>query len=108
MKQMILVVDDSGLNLRLAKEILEKQFDVACVNSGPLALEFLKTRIPDLILMDLHMPQMNGFEVIEFYTETSLANSIRTYNTLIVNKEKNKLPLKVFEKAAHRRRERGR
>lgn len=66
MKQMILVVDDSGLNLRLAKEILEGQFEVACVNSGSLALEFLRKRIPDLILMDLHMPQMNGFEAIEF------------------------------------------
>ena len=66
MRQMILIVDDSGLNLRLAKEILEPHFDVACVNSGMLALEYLKERIPDLILMDLHMPQMNGFEVIEF------------------------------------------
>lgn len=66
MRQMILVVDDSGLNLRVAKEILDPQFEVFCVNSGPLALEFLKKKIPDLILMDLHMPQMNGFEVIEF------------------------------------------
>lgn len=65
MQQMILVVDDSGMNLRLAKEILEDKFEVVCVNSGELALEFLKERIPDLILMDLHMPQMNGFEVIE-------------------------------------------
>lgn len=62
---MILVVDDSGMNLRMAKEILEDQFEVVCVNSGALALEFLKEKIPDLILMDLHMPHMNGFEVIE-------------------------------------------
>ena len=66
MKQVILIVDDSGLNLRVAKEILEPQFEVYCVKSGPLALEFLKEKIPDLILLDLHMPQMNGFEVIEF------------------------------------------
>lgn len=66
MKQMILVVDDSELNLRLAKEILSPLYDVHGVKSGMLALEYLKKRIPDLILMDLHMPQMNGFEVIEF------------------------------------------
>jgi len=66
MKQMILVVDDSELNLRLAEEILSPQYEVHCVKSGMLALEYLKKRIPDLILMDLHMPQMNGFEVIEF------------------------------------------
>jgi len=65
MRQMILVVDDSGMNLRMAKEILEDKFEVICVNSGSLALSFLEKRIPDLILMDLHMPHMNGFEVIE-------------------------------------------
>lgn len=66
MRQMILVVDDSKLNLRLATEILETKYDVACVSSGPQALEYLESVVPDLILMDLHMPQMNGFEVIEF------------------------------------------
>ena len=66
MKQMILVVDDSKLILKLACEILEPQYEVDTVTSGIAALEYLKKRIPDLILMDLHMPQMNGFEVIEF------------------------------------------
>lgn len=76
MKQMILVVDDSGLNLRVAKEILDPQFEVYCVNSGPLALEFLTKKIPDLILMDLHMPQMNGFEVIEFIQKKEMWKDI--------------------------------
>lgn len=65
MQQMILVVDDSGLNLRMAKGILDGYFEVVCVNSGAAALEFLKDTIPDLILLDLHMPNMDGFQVIE-------------------------------------------
>lgn len=65
MQQMILVVDDSGLNLRMATNILKDQFEVTLANSGPAAFELLKKRIPDLILLDLHMPKMDGFEVIE-------------------------------------------
>ncbi len=65
MGQMVLVVDDSGLNLRMAMNILKEHFEVTCANSGPAAFELMKKRIPDLILLDYHMPVMDGFEVIE-------------------------------------------
>lgn len=65
MKQMIMVVDDSGLNLRVASNMLREWYDVTCANSGPAAFELMKRRIPDLILLDIHMPQMDGFEVME-------------------------------------------
>ena len=64
MQQMILVVDDSALNRRVAMNILQDHFEVTCAGSGEEALELIKTRIPDLILLDLHMPKMDGFEVI--------------------------------------------
>ena len=64
MQQTIMVVDDSGLNLRVAMNMLKDQFDVICANSGPAAFAILEKQIPDLILLDLHMPQMDGFEVI--------------------------------------------
>ena len=62
---LILVVDDNGLNLRVAEKMLEKQFKVASVSSGMEVLEFVKNTIPDLILLDIHMPEMDGFEVLE-------------------------------------------
>ena len=65
MGQLVMVVDDSGLNLRVASNILKEEFDVACANSGEAAFELMKKRIPDLMLLDLHMPGMNGFEVME-------------------------------------------
>ena len=65
MGQLVMVVDDSGLNLRVATDILKNDFDVACANSGEAAFELMKKRIPDLMLLDLHMPGMNGFEVME-------------------------------------------
>lgn len=60
----ILVVDDDSMNLQVAKKLLGENFRVDCVKSGPMALEFLKKQVPNLILLDLHMPEMNGFEVI--------------------------------------------
>lgn len=60
----ILVVDDDMMNLRIASKILEKQFSVNCVSSGAEALEFVSGKMPNLILLDIHMPGMDGFEVI--------------------------------------------
>ncbi|MCM1160449.1 MAG: response regulator [Roseburia sp.] len=64
-KESILVVDDDVMNLRIAEKMLEEQFRVECVKSGKEALEFLEKEIPNLILLDLHMPEMDGFAVME-------------------------------------------
>ncbi|MDD6572749.1 MAG: response regulator, partial [Thermoflexaceae bacterium] len=60
----ILVVDDDIMNLRIAEKMLKGQFQVDCVDSGKKALKFLQDKFTDLILLDLHMPDMDGFEVM--------------------------------------------
>ncbi len=63
-KKRILVVDDDKLNLRVAETILEDIYKVDCVSTGEAALEFLEKMVPDLILLDLYMPGMDGRETI--------------------------------------------
>ncbi len=58
----ILVVDDDSMNCVMAKHALCQNYKVTTLNSGKAALEFLQTEIPDLILMDIEMPEMSGKE----------------------------------------------
>jgi adenylate cyclase len=63
-KPMILVVDDLPANTRLLEAILSaNDYDVTSASSGAEALERVKANVPDLVLLDIEMPGMNGFEV---------------------------------------------
>jgi len=59
----ILITDDEPLNLELMEEVLEDDYKVSCVSSGPECLEFLKCNKPDILLLDVAMPKMNGYQV---------------------------------------------
>ncbi len=61
----ILVVDDDGDFLRLAGRWLGKSYRVSTAGSGELALEYLKSNQPDLVLLDYAMPKMSGLEVLK-------------------------------------------
>lgn len=58
----ILVVDDSIINLRIVQSSLKGLYNVVLVESGEQALAYLSENTTDLILLDLMMPQMDGFE----------------------------------------------
>lgn len=64
MKKIILVVDDDKTNLMLAQKILLPDYRIAATNSGKAALKYLENNRPDLILLDINMPEMDGFEVM--------------------------------------------
>lgn len=63
MKQ-ILIVDDNKANLTAAKTALSDVYKTTAVVSGSQALKFLENNTPDMILLDINMPEMDGFEVM--------------------------------------------
>lgn len=65
MNDWILVVDDDTSNLKMANRILgSADMRVSCLKSGEDAIKFLQENRPELILLDIHMPGMDGFETI--------------------------------------------
>jgi sigma-B regulation protein RsbU (phosphoserine phosphatase) len=62
----ILIVDDTPANLRLlAAMLVEQGYKVRSAINGPLALRATRAAPPDMILLDINMPEMNGYEVSE-------------------------------------------
>jgi len=66
MGKKILVVDDNVDSIMILRSILESQgYTVRTAQSGLDALELLQHEVPDLVLLDVMMPQMSGIEVLE-------------------------------------------
>lgn len=79
-KYSVLAVDDIPLNLFLIKKMLSKfDFEFRTANNGQEALDAVAEKKPDLILLDLMMPGIDGFEVI-----TRLRSNPETANIHIV------------------------
>lgn len=60
-----MVIDDNVTNLNIAKSILKDRYEVSLVLDGEKAIKTITKRPPDLILLDILMPNKSGFEVIE-------------------------------------------
>ncbi len=72
----ILIVDDEPANLKLLQNILEQDYELAFAKSGPIAINIAKNLLPDLILLDVMMPEMDGFEVCSHLKATEATSKI--------------------------------
>ncbi len=64
MSARVLVVDDIPVNVRLLEAKLSAEYyDVITATSGAEALEIIESEPPDIVLLDVMMPEMDGFEV---------------------------------------------
>lgn len=72
----ILVVDDDKINLATARRVLSEQYKVIPVTGGAQALMYLESGICDMILLDINMPEMDGFEVFERIREIEHCKNI--------------------------------
>jgi len=62
--KIIFVVDDDVTNLTVCRNTLSPVYNVFSFESGSLLLKRLERQIPDLILLDIDMPEMNGYEIL--------------------------------------------
>lgn len=77
-KKTILVVEDNRLNMKLAVDLLELNgFDVLKAIDGETALTILEKQIPDLILLDIQLPGMDGFEILKIIRKEARLNSVK-------------------------------
>ena len=64
-KRKVLCVDDEAANIKIMSNMLRDEYEVFVSLSGSAALELAKMQHPDIILLDMLMPDMNGVEVCE-------------------------------------------
>jgi diguanylate cyclase (GGDEF)-like protein len=74
--QTILIVDDTNINVKILVELLGDKYDVVIAMDGKTALELAYKESPNLILLDIMMPVMDGFEVCKQLKQNSKTKDI--------------------------------
>jgi DNA-binding response OmpR family regulator len=75
-KQILIVEDTADLMLNISELLKMEGHEVSCAINGKEALKHLKKNTPDLIITDLIMPVMDGFELIQQIRKNSVWNSV--------------------------------
>ena len=68
----ILIVDDDEMMITIARRILAKKYEIVTATTGAEAIELFETEKPDMVLSDLMMPEMDGYELHRILQEKSL------------------------------------
>ncbi|MDG1751642.1 MAG: diguanylate cyclase [Thalassotalea sp.] len=77
--QKVLIVDDEKANRKILKELLQDEATIIFAKNGEQAVELARKHMPDLILLDVIMPDRSGFEVIE-----DIKNDKQTMNISVI------------------------
>ena len=76
MQKTIFVVDDNEINLSVAKDALKEQYRIVTMTSAIKMFKILEKRVPDLILLDVEMPDMDGFDALRKLKASSVHTDI--------------------------------
>lgn len=70
-RSQVLIIDDEAIMRKLLEQILKEKYEVISLENGKEALEWMYSgNIPDLVVADLNMPEINGFEYIRRVRES--------------------------------------
>ncbi|VVB92287.1 Chemotaxis protein CheY [uncultured archaeon] len=90
-KPKILIVDDEPINIELLEGILSKNYDIMKAYNGIEALETVKNTFPDLVLLDIVMPDMNGYEICKQMKNNHETMSIPIIIVTVLKEKENKI-----------------
>lgn len=93
MSKTILAIEDNKVNMLLVSRVVEAEgYDLLRAEDGPEALELLKETAPDLILLDVNIPGINGLDLARMIKDDEKLSSIpvvaTTANVLVGDKER--------------------
>lgn len=63
-KKLVIMVDDNPVSLQSGINVFLENYSVATIPSAVKLFEFLKTKIPDIILLDIDMPDVDGYQIM--------------------------------------------
>ena len=75
-KKKIFIIDDEKINIMALAHILQSEYDIIVTTNSICALEIAEKNMPDLILLDIIMPDISGFEVLEKLKESKTTKHI--------------------------------
>jgi len=83
----VMIVDDTETNIDILVETLGDDYDIAVAMDGESALEYIEEELPDLILLDIMMPGMSGYEVCQRLKKEERTNKIPIIFVTAMNDE---------------------
>ena len=99
-KRRVLIVDDEDVNLQLLSNILRAQgYEIATATNGRDAVHIIKKNPPDMVLLDVEMPVMDGYETLKKIRETYPANRLPVI--IITIKDESEDMVHAFEMGAN-------
>lgn len=76
-KRSILIVEDEPMMRSFLKRTLQEEYTIIAEENGKYALEWLyKGNLPDLLIVDLQMPEMDGFDFVEYIRRSGFFNRL--------------------------------
>lgn len=72
----VMIVEDTEVNIDILVDALQDEYELIVAINGVVALELIQEQKPDLILLDIMMPEMDGYEVLKRLKENSTLNHI--------------------------------
>ncbi|TPN82458.1 response regulator transcription factor [Aquimarina algicola] len=88
MKKKILIVDDEpNIVMSLEYSFKKKDFEVFIARDGSEAIEILKSKTPDVVLLDIMMPNVDGYQTLEYIKSNQDTKNIKVVFLTAKNKE---------------------